>query len=73
MSGSIGEVGKIDGSALSALTINEVCARLSVSRATVYRMIKAGQLEKITVGHRGARVPLASMAALLSSASAATA
>ncbi len=57
-------------SVFGAWTIKEVCDQLSVSRATVYRMIKAGQLEKITVGTRGARIPVASVSALLATHSA---
>lgn len=37
------------------LTINEAAERLAVNRFHVYRLIKAGELAAVNVGHRGAR------------------
>lgn len=49
-----------------AWTINRVAGHLSVSRSTVYRMIANGDLERITVGRRGARISAASVQKFLS-------
>lgn len=46
---------------LGAWTIPQVCERLSISRATCYRMIGAGNLKTITVGKRGTRITVASV------------
>jgi len=51
---------------LGAWTIKQVCKHLSVSRATCYRMVEAGHLEKVTVGRRGARITVASVMKFLS-------
>lgn len=44
-----------------AWTIHRVCEHLSISRATCYRMIASGDLERITVGRRGARITATSV------------
>jgi excisionase family DNA binding protein len=38
------------------LTVDEVCRRLSLSRATIYRMVRSRELSTIRVG-RALRVP----------------
>ena len=35
-----------------ALTINDTCKTLSLSRPTIYRLIKAGRLEAFSIGRR---------------------
>ena len=42
------------------ITVPEASARLAVSRATVYRLIKSGEIDSVTVG-RSRRVPLAAL------------
>jgi excisionase family DNA binding protein len=34
------------------LTVNDVAARLSISRDTVYRLVRSGALESVRVGER---------------------
>lgn len=46
------------------LTIPEVAQRLRVGRMTVYRLIAAGELERIKIG-AAARVPETSLTAYL--------
>jgi excisionase family DNA binding protein len=49
--------GDIDLSDFAFLTTAEVAEVMRVSRMTVYRMIKAGELPSTKVGQRGYRVP----------------
>ena len=35
---------------LALLTVDDVCARLRLSRRTVYKLIEAGELPSITIG-----------------------
>ena len=46
------------------LTVSEVAARLKVSKATVYRMMRRGEIQFVRVGHRR-RVPDWSLRAYL--------
>jgi len=46
------------------LTVNETCARLGVSRATVYRLMRRGEIRYVRVGARR-RVPDWSLRAYL--------
>lgn len=45
----------------SAHKISTACSKLDVSRSTIYRMAKAGQLELIRVGKSATRVTDASL------------
>jgi excisionase family DNA binding protein len=38
------------------LTVNAACARLGVSRSTLYRLMRRGEIDYVWVGHRR-RVP----------------
>ncbi len=49
------------------LKVQEVAALLSVSRATVYRLVEEGRLERVWIG-TAIRVPQASVESLLWSA-----
>ncbi|TAM07213.1 MAG: DNA-binding protein [Paraburkholderia sp.] len=46
--------------------ISEVMQQLSVSRATIYRMVAAGKLRLVKVGTQGSRITAESIDALLS-------
>lgn len=41
---------------MKLLTINETCALAAISRATIYRLIKAGALKPVKIG-RSVRIP----------------
>lgn len=43
------------------LTVDEAGRRLAVSRSTVYRLVAAGDLVRVTVGERSARITRASV------------
>lgn len=47
------------------LTVPEVAAILRVSKMTVYRMVRSGELESVTLGARNIRVSRASVAAAM--------
>ncbi|WP_092000134.1 helix-turn-helix domain-containing protein [Polaromonas sp. OV174] len=47
--------------------ISTACEKLAISRATIYRMAKAGTIEIIKVGKGSARVTDASLRQLLTS------
>lgn len=55
----------------SAHKISTACSKLDVSRSTIYRMAKAGQLELIRVGKGATRVTDASLRTALGLRSAA--
>ncbi|WP_318827072.1 helix-turn-helix transcriptional regulator [Burkholderia cepacia] len=46
--------------------ISDVMIQLSVSRATIYRMVAAGRLRLVKVGTHGSRITAESIAAVLS-------
>ncbi|MCA7900707.1 helix-turn-helix domain-containing protein [Burkholderia cepacia] len=46
--------------------ISEVMQQLSVSRATIYRMVDAGKLKLVKVGTQGSRITAESIDALIS-------
>ena len=46
--------------------ISEAMAQLSVSRATIYRMVAAGTLRLVKVGTQGSRITAESIDALIS-------
>ncbi|MCA8080865.1 helix-turn-helix transcriptional regulator [Burkholderia cepacia] len=45
--------------------ISDVMIQLSVSRATIYRMVAAGKLRLVKVGTQGSRITAASVDAVL--------
>jgi excisionase family DNA binding protein len=49
------------------LPINEVCSLLSVSRSTVYRLVKAGSLRLIKIGC-SSRIAVADLRSLIGGA-----
>lgn len=51
--------------------ISTACEKLAISRATIYRMAKAGTIEIIKIGKGSARVTDASLRQLLSAKTAA--
>lgn len=48
------------------LTVNQVCARLQMSRASIYRLIGANRLRSIKLG-RSRRIALSDLTAYLDS------
>ncbi|POS10294.1 helix-turn-helix transcriptional regulator [Burkholderia gladioli] len=46
--------------------ISEAMAQLSVSRATIYRMVGSGKLKLVKVGTQGSRITAESIDALIS-------
>ncbi|OXJ20771.1 AlpA family transcriptional regulator [Burkholderia sp. AU6039] len=46
--------------------ISDVMVQLSVSRATIYRMVAAGKLRLVKVGTQGSRITAESIDAVLS-------
>jgi excisionase family DNA binding protein len=54
------------GSAIPKLyRISDVMVQLSVSRATIYRMVDAGKLRLVKVGKQGSRITAESVAAVV--------
>ncbi|CAB3719885.1 hypothetical protein LMG22037_04671 [Paraburkholderia phenoliruptrix] len=45
--------------------ISDVMTMLNISRATVYRLVDAGRLTKMSLGHRTSRITAESVDALL--------
>ena len=50
--------------------ISDVMVQLSVSRATIYRMVDAGKLRLVKVGKQGSRITAESIEAVLAGSSA---
>ncbi|WP_409076943.1 helix-turn-helix transcriptional regulator [Paraburkholderia sp. FT54] len=55
----------MDKTPVKLYRITDVMRLLSVSRATVYRLVDAGKLTKIKIGRRASRVTAESIDALL--------
>ncbi|KWO06045.1 transcriptional regulator [Burkholderia cepacia] len=50
--------------------ISDVMVQLSVSRATIYRMVDAGKLRLVKIGKHGSRITAESIEAVLAGSSA---
>ncbi|MDN7602236.1 helix-turn-helix transcriptional regulator [Burkholderia gladioli] len=61
------------GSAIPKLyRISDVMVQLSVSRATIYRLVGAGKLKLVKVGTQGSRITAESVAAVVAGESSET-
>ncbi|MGQ9808305.1 MAG: helix-turn-helix domain-containing protein [Armatimonadota bacterium] len=55
-------------STLQTATVQEACSLLRVSRPTLFRMLKSGELPSLIVGRRNRRIPLAAIRRMLDEA-----
>ena len=44
------------------VTIPEACGLLSVGKDEIYRLIREGEVQRVTIGRRGSRIVYASLA-----------
>ena len=49
------------------LTIDQACARLGVSRWTIYKLFEEGAIRRVKLGPRTARIPVADLDAYVES------
>ncbi len=57
-----------NASTLQTTTVQEACSLLRVSRPTLFRMLKTGELPSLMVGKRNRRIPLVAIQRLLDEA-----
>ncbi len=55
-------------STLQTISVREAAELLRVSRSTLFRMLKAGELPSLIVGRRNRRIPLAAIRRMLDEA-----
>ncbi|BCW99827.1 MAG: hypothetical protein KatS3mg024_2654 [Armatimonadota bacterium] len=55
-------------STLQTVTVKEAASLLRVSRPTLFRLLKSGELPSLMVGKRNRRIPLAAIQRMLNEA-----